>query len=76
MLNNLKAEYVRKGLNPVQAMSTALGCSDKTARNKLDEKCPTTVTEAMKIIEKDFSGDEFSIDYLFESFKPLQDQAS
>ena len=63
MLNNLKAEYVRKGLNPKDRVMRALKCSEKTARNKLEGKTPTTIQEAEKIRDADFEG--FTIDYLF-----------
>ena len=66
MLNNLRAELVRKGYHtPSEAITAALGCSPKTARNKLDGKSPVTVPEAVKIIETYFTGDNFTIEYLF-----------
>lgn len=65
MLSNLKAEYVRKGITPYKRVMNVLGCSEKTARNKLSEKCPTTVPEALKLKEKDFKDEQFSIEYLF-----------
>ena len=53
MLNNLRAELVRKGFNtPSEAVAAALNCTQKTARNKLDGHSPVTVPEAEKIIEK------------------------
>ena len=67
MLNNLKAEYIRKGIVPYKGVMIALGCSEKTARNKLTETCQTTVSEAVKIKAADFSKDDFSIEYLFKS---------
>ena len=63
MLNNLKAEYVRKGLNPRDRVMAILKCSEKTARNKLEEKTPLTLPEAEKIRDADFEG--FTLDYLF-----------
>ncbi len=63
MLNNLKAEYVRKGINPKNRIMSILNCSEKTARNKLEEKTPLTVAEAKKIRDTDFEG--FTLDYLF-----------
>lgn len=65
MLNNLKAELVRKGLDPVRAIVLALGCSEKTARNKLNGVSAVTVPEAVRVIEEYFSGDDVSIEYLF-----------
>ncbi|MEI3163033.1 MAG: hypothetical protein V8S74_06480 [Lachnospirales bacterium] len=69
MLSNLKAEYVRKNIDPNDGLMKALGCSMKTAYNKLNGITPITVPEAVKIIRKDFSKDNFSIDYLFADSK-------
>ena len=69
MLGNLKAEYARKGITPYKGVMTALGCSEKTARNKLSETYPTTIPEALKIKEQDFKDNNFSIEYLFASDK-------
>lgn len=69
MLNNLRAELVRKGFkNPVEAVVDALGCTEKTARNKLDGITPVTVPEAVAIIERYFMEDKFTIEYLFAEF--------
>ena len=66
MLNNLRAELVRKGFNtPSEAVAAALNCTQKTARNKLDGHSPVTVPEAVKIIETYFAEDQFTIEYLF-----------
>lgn len=66
MLNNLRAELVRKGFfTPSEAVAIALGCTQKTARNKLDGTSPVTVPEAVKIIDDYFADDGFSIEYLF-----------
>ncbi len=67
MLNNLKAEYIRKGITPYKGVMNALGCTDKTARNKLNETCNITMPEALKIKVTDFADDDFSIEYLFQS---------
>lgn len=70
MLNNLRAELVRKGYNtPSEAVASALGCTPKTARNKLDGITPVTVPEAVKIIEVFFKNDSFTIEYLFAEGK-------
>lgn len=70
MLNNLRAELVRKGFNtPSEAVAAALNCTPKTARNKLDGISPVTVPEAVKIIEKYFANDNFTIEYLFAEVK-------
>jgi hypothetical protein len=66
MLNNLTAELVRKGYKtPALAISKALGCTDKTARNKIDGKSQVTVSEAVKIVQAYFAEDGFTIEYLF-----------
>ena len=65
MLLNLKAEYVRKNIEPYVGVMKSLGCSEKTARNKLNGITPVTVPEAVKIKEKDFAKDNFTIEYLF-----------
>ena len=65
MLLNLKAEYARKNIEPNAAVMNAIGCTAKTAYNKLNGITPITVPEAVKIKEKDFSNDNFTIDYLF-----------
>ena len=67
MLNNLKAEYTRKGIIPKVGVMTALRCSEKTARNKLDGKTPITIPEAMKIMNNDFKNEKFTLEYLFAS---------
>lgn len=65
MLNNLKAELVRKGIVPHKGIMSALSCSEVTARKKLNGVSPTTVPEAFKIIDYNFKDDNFSIEYLF-----------
>lgn len=70
MLNNLRAELVRKGYNtPSEAVAAALNCTPKTARSKLDGLSPVTVPEAVKIIETYFAEDHFTIEYLFSEVK-------
>lgn len=66
MLNNLKAEYIRKGIEPYKGIVGALDCADKTARNKLSGASPVTVSEAFKIINYSFKNDDFSVEYLFK----------
>ncbi len=65
MLLNLKAEFVRKGLDPISSVSSVLCCADKTARNKIDGKTDFTVHEAIKIVNSYFKNDDFEISYLF-----------
>lgn len=67
MLNNLRAEIVRKGLDPVSTISETIGCTEKTAKSKLSEKTAFSVPEAVKVIENIFYSDEFTIEYLFKS---------
>lgn len=67
MLNNLKAEYMRKGIQPFRGVMEALNCSEKTARNKLNGVTELTISEATKIINNTFKDDGFSIEYLFVS---------
>lgn len=49
MLNNLKAEYTRKGIVPKIGVMHTLKCTERTAKNKLDGKTPITIPEAIKI---------------------------
>lgn len=67
MLNNLKAELVRKELKPGAAICAAIGCTPKTAGEKLKGTRDFTVPEAFKIVNAYFLNDEFSWDYLFGS---------
>lgn len=69
MLLNLKAEYVRKNIDPNKGVMKALGCSEKTAYNKLNGITPISVPEAVKIQKCDFADDGFTIDYLFANFE-------
>ena len=71
MLNNLKAELVRKGFDPVQSIVSALSCTEKTARSKLNNVTPVTVAEAVTVIDTYFQNGEFTIEYLFEDFKQV-----
>ena len=67
MLLNLKAEFVRKGLDPVSSISSVLCCTDKTARNKIDGRTDFTVPEAIKIVDKYFKSDGYGFEYLFNN---------
>ena len=56
-MNNLFIALMKKGIKPEQAakvISQLLGCSERTARNKLKEVTDFSVTEAIKINEKIF----------------------
>lgn len=63
MFCNLKAEFVRKNLSPISAISDVLNCSERTARNKLNGTTEITVNEAKKIKAEYFP--ILSLDYLF-----------
>lgn len=62
MLNNLRAEMKRSGLNSMN-IASAIGRSDKTVRDKISEKSQFDVYEAMSIRDKFFPG--MTIEYLF-----------
>lgn len=72
MLSNLKAEYVRKNIEPYVGVMKCLKCTEKTARNKLNGISPVTIPEANQIIKTDFANDGFTIDYLFADYKTAQ----
>ena len=65
MLSNLKAELVRKNLAPEAAVRTAIGCTDKTARAKLNGESDFTLTEAITIVKTYFADSNFSYEELF-----------
>jgi len=65
MLNILRGELVKKGKAPAKAIIEALGCAEKTARNKLNGETDFTVPEAIKIIDMYFKDDNIRIDQLF-----------
>jgi hypothetical protein len=78
MLRNLKGELIKKGQEPLTAIMSAIKCSEKTARNKLNGDTSFTVPEAVKVINSYFSDDGFKTDWLFENFidpKPFNSQA-
>ena len=54
MLYRLKGALTAKKKEPVSAVMTALGCSEKTARNKLNGSSPVTLPEAIKIVDAYF----------------------
>ncbi|XER12055.1 hypothetical protein SATMO3_22440 [Sporomusa aerivorans] len=69
MVKNLVAELIRPGHKPDQTakiIADVLGCTEKTARNKLNEISAFTVPEALKINEQIFKN-EFEIRYLFDT---------
>lgn len=65
MLSNLKAEFVRKNMDSVKALIDVLGCSEQTARNKLNCKTEISVPEAIKIRNRYFKNDNLDFEYLF-----------
>jgi hypothetical protein len=69
MLRNLKGELIKKGHEPIAAIISAIKCSEKTARNKLNGNTSFTVPEAIHIINSYFADDGFKTDWLFENFK-------
>ena len=70
-MNNLFIALTKKGIKPEQAakvISRPLGCSERTARNKLKEVTDFSVTEAIKINEK-FFDNKYEIGFLFRKDK-------
>lgn len=66
-MNNLFIALMKKRIKPEQAakvISQLLGCSERTARNKLKEVTDFSVTEAIKINEKIFDN-KYEIGFLF-----------
>lgn len=67
MIVNLIAEIVKLGVQPDKApklIAETIGCTAKTARNKLKGQTDFTVPEAVKINHEIFQ-DKHSIAYLF-----------
>ena len=65
MLNNLRAEFIRKNLNPEKAVEQTLNCTYKTAKSKTSGESDFSLTEAFKIMHTYFENDGFDIEYLF-----------
>lgn len=63
MLNNLRAEMKRSGLNSLN-IARVIGRSDRAVRDKISEKSQFDVYEAMSIRDELFPG--MTIEYLFE----------
>ncbi|CAB1243598.1 DNA-binding protein [Ruminococcaceae bacterium BL-6] len=63
---NLKAEMVRHSIT-VPDIQKAIGCSEKTVRNKIEERTEFTLTEAFRIRELFFRDCPF--EYLFKPDK-------
>lgn len=69
MLNNLRAELIRKNQNPEKAVEQTLGCTYKTAKSKTNGESDFTLTEAFKIMNTFFPNGEFDFEYLFANEK-------
>lgn len=70
MRNNLVAEMVRKGYKADQipkVLAQIIKCTEKTARNKINNISDFTFTEMVRIDEFIFKN-EFSFKYLFKNF--------
>ena len=63
MYKNLQAEFARRNIKSVVGVAQALGCTEKTARNKLKGITAITVLEAAKISKMYFP--DCTLDYLF-----------
>lgn len=67
-MKNLLAEMVRNDIS-VAEMANFLGVSEKTMRNKLQDKTDFTYPEATKIRDHYFSGNR--LEYLFASTESI-----
>ena len=63
MLGNLIAEMARNGIEPSD-IAACLGCSERTAKNKINEITPFTYFEVVKIQNAYFP--KLSKEYLME----------
>ncbi|MBQ8298131.1 MAG: hypothetical protein IJX77_10165 [Ruminococcus sp.] len=75
MLCNLKAELVRKNLVPDKAIEAVLGCSNRTAKSKLNGITDFTVSEAFDIVHCYFPNREFEYEFLFAKSAPEKEGA-
>lgn len=78
MLNNLRAELVRKELNPEKAIIATLGCTWKTANSKLRGESDFTVPEALEVVNAYFPNEKFKYDFefLFENSRAAKERVS
>ena len=76
MLNNLKAELVRKSLVPEKASEAVLGCSPKTAKAKLNGNSEFTLSEAFKVVNSYFSYENFSYEFLFRNDSKFEEKGA
>ena len=65
MYRNLKAEFSRIDVSAVRGVASALDCTERCARNKLNGITGISISEAKKIRKKYFS--DLTLDYLFET---------
>nr|DAE91068.1 MAG TPA: hypothetical protein [Caudoviricetes sp.] len=68
-MNRLYIALMEKGIKPDEAskfIASIIGCTERTARNKLKSVTEFTVSEAIKINEKAFSN-SYEIGYLFKN---------
>lgn len=65
MLNNLRAELTRKGLDPEKAVEKVLGCTPKTAKAKTHGESDFSLSEALNIMSTYFKAEGFDFAYLF-----------
>lgn len=75
MLSNLKAELVRKNLVPEKAIEAVLGCSNKTAKAKLNGESDFSLPEAVRIVSCYFPNKEFEYEFLFANIAPVEASA-
>jgi hypothetical protein len=67
VLNILKGELIKRGENPTMAIIAAIGCSEKTARDKIRGKTEFTVREAAAIIDRYFPDEPPGIMEMFRN---------
>lgn len=67
MLYNLMSEIVKTGVMPervVKTVAQTIGCTEKTARNKISGKTDFSIREAILLNQAIFKNEK-SIEYLF-----------
>lgn len=65
MKSFLRGALIQKQRDPIKAIVSALDCSEKTARNKLNSVTDFTLSEALIIKERYFNHDEYTVEQLF-----------
>lgn len=73
-LTNLYIAFLQEKIKPEQvarAISRAIGCSERTARNKLNGVSDFTIAEAVKI-NNYFFNNKYEIGYLFKRDNTLE----